>query len=263
MLAVLTGIESGLKAFIYQLQEIFFFSVRLTYRCFSRPIYVHETFEQMHFIGVGSLYLVILTGLFAGQGMAIQFATELAALGSKDYIGRILAIAVIRELGPVLTGLMIAARVSAGITAEIGAMVSSQQVDAMRSFGIDPIRKLAAPRLISLVIMVPILTILSDAIALLGGWIIATLLANVSSNLYWANVMDRLRFGNLLVGIVKPVVFSLVIGFIATYKGFTTTGGTRGVGASTTSSVVTSSITLLIVNFLITKLVISLLAGYL
>ncbi len=161
-MGILTGIERGLKSFVLELQEIFYFSLRLTYRVFSRPIYVYETFEQMHFIGVGSLYLVILTGLFAGQGMAIQFAAELATMGSKDYLGRILAIAVVRELGPVLTGLMIAARVSAGITAEIGAMVSSQQVDAMRAFGIDPLRKLAAPRLISLVVMVPVLTRMDD-----------------------------------------------------------------------------------------------------
>jgi len=263
MFTIFVKIEDGLKKFIWELQQMFFFSLKMISTCFGRPIYVFETFEQMHFIGIGSLYLVVLTGLFAGQGMAIQFSYELATLGSQNYLGRILAIAVVRELGPVLTGLMIAARVSSGITAEIAAMVSSHQVDAMRAFGIDPVRKLAAPRLISLIVMVPALTVIADAIALLGGWIIAIFIAHMSSTLYWANVLDRLRFGNLFIGLLKPAIFSLVIAFIACYKGFTTRGGTRGVGASTTSSVVTSSITLLIVNFLITKLVISLFAGYL
>ncbi|MBU1319341.1 MAG: ABC transporter permease [candidate division Zixibacteria bacterium] len=257
------NISEWLKGIILELQEMFFFSAIMVERIFRRPIYLFETFEQMHFIGIGSLYLVILTGMFAGQGMAIQFTYELADMGSKNYLGRIMAIAIIRELGPVRTGLMIAARVSSGITAEIAAMVSSNQVDALRAFGVDPIRKLAIPRLISLMVMVPILTVIADAVALLGGWMIATFIAHISSTLYWSNVLDRLRFGNIAIGLIKPVVFSLVIAFIACYKGFTTTGGTKGVGKSTTESVVLSSITILLVNFLITKLVVSLFRGYL
>jgi phospholipid/cholesterol/gamma-HCH transport system permease protein len=263
MISIVRKAIDAIKYFITELQQLFIFSAGMIEKVFRRPVYLYETFEQMHFIGVGSLYLVVLTGIFAGQGMAIQFSYELADLGSKNYLGRVLAIAIVRELGPVLTGLMVAARVASGITAEIAAMVSSNQIDALRSFGVDPVRKLAIPRMISLVVMVPILTILADAIAIIGGWIVAMFIAHVSSTLYWANVMDKLRFGNLAIGLIKPIAFSFVIAFISCYKGFTTRGGTRGVGQSTTSSVVLSSITILLVNFLITKLIISLFRGYL
>jgi phospholipid/cholesterol/gamma-HCH transport system permease protein len=194
--------------------------------------------------------------------MAIQFTYELASLGSKSYLGRILSIAIVRELGPVLTGLMIAARVSSGITAEIAAMVSSNQVSALRAFGVDPIRKLAAPRLISLIVMVPTLTVIADAVGIFGGWLVSEFIAHVSSHLYWANVLEKLSFGNIAIGLIKPIAFSLVIAFISCYKGFSTSGGTKGVGRSTTDSVVLSSISILVVNFIITKLVLSLVKGY-
>ena len=262
-MALLRNLNNWLKNFLYELQQLTFFSVKVVAKCFGRPFYVYETFEQMYFIGVGSLYLVVLTGLFAGQGMAIQFSYELAELGSKNYLGRTMVVAIVRELGPVLTGLMIAARVSSGITAEIASMVSSNQINALRAFGVDPIRKLAVPRLLSLVIMVPILTIIADAIGIFGGWMVAKFISHISSTMYWASVIDKLKIGNISIGLIKPVVFSLIIAFISCYKGFTTSGGTRGVGRSTTNSVVLSSITILLVNFLITKLIISLFKGYL
>jgi phospholipid/cholesterol/gamma-HCH transport system permease protein len=166
-------------------------------------------------------------------------------------------------LGPTLTGLMIAARVASGITAEIGAMKASNQLDAMVAFGIDPIRKIAVPRLISLIVMVPVLTIVCDAIAIFGGWIIAQFIAHVSSTMYWTAVRDRMIFGNIFMGIIKPIVFAFVIAFISCYKGFTSEGGTKGVGRSTTDSVVLTSVSILIINFFMTKLVHSLIKGYL
>ena len=209
----------------------------------------------MYLIGVGSLYLVVLTGLFSGQGFALAFSNELADFGAKNYLGRIMSLAIVRELGPTLTGLMIAARVSSGITAEIGAMKSSNQINAMKAFGIDPIKKIAAPRLIALMVMVPALTIVCDVIAITGGWIIAIFIANVSSTVYWSSVQERMIFGNVFLGLVKPVVFSFVIAFISCYKGFESEGGTKGVGRATTDSVVMSSVTILVVNFFITKVV--------
>jgi phospholipid/cholesterol/gamma-HCH transport system permease protein len=260
--ALFRNLIDWFKRFLFELQQLTFFSGKMVAKCFGRPIYFYDTMEQMHFIGVGSLYLVILTGMFAGQGMAYQFTYELASLGSKSYLGRILSIAIVRELGPVLTGLMIASRVSSGITAEIAAMVSSNQVNALRAFGIDPIRKLAAPRLISLVVMLPVLTVIADAVAIFGGWLVSEFIAHVSSHLYWSNVLEKLTFGNIAIGLIKPVAFSLVIAFISCYKGFSTSGGTKGVGRSTTNSVVLSSISILVVNFMITKLVLSLVKGY-
>jgi phospholipid/cholesterol/gamma-HCH transport system permease protein len=252
-----------IKYFAYECQRLFFFSVRMVASLFGRPIYAAETFEQMYLIGIGSLFLVVLTGISAGQAMALQFSNELADFGSKNYLGRIMVLAIVRELGPVLAGLMIAARVAAGITAEIGSMKASNQLDAMVAFGIDPIRKLAAPRLISLIIMVPVLTIICDVIAITGGWLIAIWFSHITSLTYWTAVKERLIFGNIFMGLIKPFVYAFVIGFIACYKGFTADGGTKGVGRATTESVVISSISILIMNFIITKIVSSVLRGYL
>ncbi len=229
---------------------------------FRRPFYFNDTLEQMYLIGVGSLYLVVLTGLFSGQGFALAFNNELADFGAKNYLGRIMSIAIIRELGPTLTGLMVAARVASGITAEVGAMKASHQLDAMSAFGLDPIQKIAVPRLLALVIMLPVLTVICDMVAIIGGWVIATLVAHMSSTLYWASVKERMVFGNIFVGLFKPVIFSLVIAFIACFKGFSAQGGTKGVGRATTDSVVMSSITILLVNFFITKIVFTLIRGY-
>lgn len=217
----------------------------------------------MYLIGVGSLFLVVLTGMFSGQGFALAFSQELATFGAKDYLGRIISMAIVREMGPVLTGLMVAARVAAGITAEIGAMKASHQLDAMVAFGIDPIKKIARPRLVSLIIMVPVLTVICDAVAIVGGWIIAIFIANVTSTMYWSQVFLKLTFGNILMGLIKPFCFSFVIAFIACYAGFTSAGGTKGVGRATTNSVMYTSIVILIVNFLITKIVGGFLKGYL
>ncbi|MFZ1685736.1 MAG: ABC transporter permease [Candidatus Zixiibacteriota bacterium] len=260
---MLSAINKGLKHFAYEFQGLFFFSGRMVRSLWGRPYYVAETLEQMYLIGVGSLYLVVLTGLFSGQGFALAFSNELADFGAKDYLGRIMAIAMVRELAPTLTGLMVAARCASGITAEIGSMKASNQLDAMVAFGIDPIKKVAAPRFISLMIMVPVLTIVCDAVSIIGGWIIAKYIAHMSTTLYWASVEERLVFGNIFVGLLKPVVFSFVIAFIACYKGFTSEGGTKGVGRATTQSVVTASISILLVNFFITKVVFPFLKGYL
>lgn len=232
-------------------------------RLFTGPWYFSETIEQLNLIGVGSVFLVALTGMFAGQGLALANANELADFGAKNYLGRIMVLSVVRELGPILTGLMVAARVASGITAEIGAMKSSAQLDAMTAFGIDPISKVAVPRLLALLIALPCLTVVCDFVGIVGGYIIAEFVAHMSTTIYWANVIEKLNFGNILMGVIKPIVFSFIIAFIACYKGFTAKGGTKGVGQATTESVVLASIWILAVNFIITKAVFSYLKGYL
>jgi phospholipid/cholesterol/gamma-HCH transport system permease protein len=250
------------KRAAWETQQMVGFSLRMVASLFGRPFYWRETMEQMYLIGVGSLFLIALTGLVSGQGFALAFSQELATFGAKDYLGRIMSLAIVRELGPSLAGLMIAARVASGITAEIGAMKSSDQLDAMIAFGIDPVKKIAAPRFIALLVMVPALTIVCDTVAIIGGWMVATLIANVTNTMYWANVKMQLTFGNMLMGLVKPFVFSLVIAFVSCYKGFISAGGTKGVGKATTSSVVISSILVLVWSFLITKILGPIIRGY-
>lgn len=252
-----------IKRFAYDVQGLTFYSLRLIRRLVGRPMYFAEMFDQMYFLGVGSLFLVVLTGMFAGQGMALQFSIELADFGSKNYLGRVMVIAIVRELGPTLTGLMVAARVAAGITAELGSMKSSEQIDALRAFGIDPIRKLAVPRFWALLIMMPILTIICDFVGIYGGYIIAVYIAHISGTAYWTNIVAKLTLGNFIIGLSKPFIFAVIIATISTYMGFGTKGGTRGVGRSTTESVVACSITILFVNFLFTRLVVPHIKGLL
>ncbi|NMC44327.1 MAG: ABC transporter permease [candidate division Zixibacteria bacterium] len=260
---MITGLYQSFKRFVFDVDQLSRFSARMVLSLFGRPVYLAETMEQMYLIGIGSLFLVILTGIFAGQGLALQFSMELADFGSKNYLGRLMALSVIRELGPILAGLMVAARVAAGITAEIGSMKSSNQLDALTAFGVDPIRKLAAPRLIALVVMVPVLTVICDFIAIMGGWVIALFIAHLTSTTYMSAVNAKLTFGNVFIGLLKPFVFAFIIAFISCYKGFTATGGTKGVGRATTESVMIASITILIVNFIVTKVVFTFLKGYL
>jgi phospholipid/cholesterol/gamma-HCH transport system permease protein len=252
-----------LKRFAGDMQGLAFYSLKLGRRLVGRPFYVAETLDQMYFLGVGSLFLVVLTGIFAGQGLALQFSIELADFGSKNYLGRVMVISIVRELGPVLTGLMVAARVASGIAAEIGSMKSSEQIDALVAFGVDPIRKLAVPRFWAIFIMVPVLTIVCDFVGIMGGYIIAIYIAHISSTAYWTNIIIKLSLGNIIVGLGKPFVFAIIIATISTYMGFQTTGGTRGVGRSTTESVVACSIMILFVNFMFTRLLVPLLKGML
>jgi len=251
------------KRFVYEIDQLSRFSAKMIFAIFGRPVYFAETLEQLYAIGVGSLFLVVLTGVFAGQGLALQVSNEMAEMGSKFYLGRMMAISTIRELGPILTALMVAARVAAGITAEIGSMKSSNQLDALTAFGVDPIRKLAVPRLIALVTMVPVLTIVCDVITIAGGWVIAVFVSHITSRTYTSAVIDRLTVGNIFMGLAKPFVFAFIIAFISCYKGFTTSGGTKGVGRSTHESVMFTSITILIVNYLLTKGIWTFMRGYL
>jgi len=251
------------KRFAWDTQELARYSLHLGARIFGRPFYFGEVLDQMYFLGVGSLFLVVLTGMFAGQGMALQFSIELADFGSKNYLGRVMVIAIVRELGPVLAGLMVAARVAAGITAELGSMKSSEQLDALTAFGVDPIRKLAVPRFWAILIMMPILTIICDFVGIYGGYIIAVYIAHISGTAYWSNVIAKLNLGNFIIGLSKPFLFAIIISVISTYMGFSTKGGTRGVGRSTTESVVACSIMILFVNFLFTRLIVPHLKGLL
>lgn len=251
----------GFRNFLIDVQGLTFFTIQLLRNSIGRPFYFAELLEQMHFIGVGSLFLVVLTGMFAGQAIALQFSIELADFGSKNYLGRVMAIAILRELGPTLTALMVAARVASGITAEIGSMKSSEQLDAMRAFGVEPIRKLAVPRFWALLIMLPVLTLVCDFVAIYGGYIIAVFIAHISPAAYWSNFIEKVSLGNIIIGTAKPFLFAMIISCISCYLGFSTTGGTKGVGRSTTKSVVAASINILFINFAFTRLIVPHLKG--
>jgi len=223
-------------------------------RCFRKRWEGAAILAQMEHIGVRSISIVVLTAVFSGMVLALQMGDYLARFGAKPYVGRILAVSMLREMGPVLTALMIGARVGAGITAEIGSMKVTEQIDAMRSLGTNPIQKLVFPRLIALVIMLPLLTILADFVGILGGLFIATMELDVSAEFYVNSIFQFIKFGDLFSGLGKTFFFALFIGLIACYNGLEATGGADGVGRATTRTVVTASITILVSDFFLTKL---------
>jgi len=221
----------------------------------SRPRYWRDTFEQMDSIGVGSLTIVTLTGLFTGMVLTVQSSATLDAFGARPYVGRMVSLSMLRELGPVLTALMVTGRVGSGMAAELGSMVVTQQIDALRALGTDPLRKLVAPRMIAGVVMVPTLTILSNAVGMVGGYLVARFTLRLGTGLYWHSALDAIKMQDIFMGLAKPLVFGFIIVSVGCYQGLTTTGGTRGVGESTTQSVVAASVLILASDYFLNLLI--------
>jgi len=219
----------------------------------KRPRYIPETLTQMDIIGVGSLTIIVLTGFFTGGVLTLQTFPTLQFYGAQSQTGRLVAISLVRELGPVLTALMVTGRVGSAIAAELGSMTVSQQIDAMRALGTDPIRKLVAPRLVALIITLPLLTVIADVVGIGGGGIAATTLYGLSFGQFWSSVRDGITTDDIIGGIIKPICFGLLIGSIACYRGLSTEGGTVGVGRSTTRAVVTASIVVIIADFFLAR----------
>jgi len=210
--------------------------------------------EQLYQLGVKSLTITNVTLLFTGMVLAIQTAYSLAAYGGKSFVGDIVSLSVVRELGPVLTALMVAGRVGAGITAELGSMAVTEQVDALRALAANPVRKLVVPRVGALVLALPLLTILADTIALFGGLIMAVTEVGQTRAYYMNHILGALTVGDIFSGVGKTVFFAFFIGIIACYNGLNARGGADGVGRATTQTVVTSSISVIISDFFLTKL---------
>ena len=228
--------------------------------CYEAVRCLHKRWEgqlilgQMERIGVRSLSIVLLTAVFTGMVLALQMGNYLTRFGAKPYAGRILARSMLREMGPVLTALMIGGRVGAGITAELGSMQVSEQIDAMRSLGINPVQKLVLPRLAALMIMLPLLTVLADFVGVMGGLFISVMELDISADFYLNSIIQFIKFQDLFSGLGKTFFFAFFIGIIACYNGLQVTGGADGVGQATTQTVVTTSITTLVSDFFLTKL---------
>ena len=254
-MAVIQSLSQRVKLALLSIQEFSRLSSQAFASLFTKPVYWRDTFEQMDSMGVGSLTIVTLTGLFTGMVLTVQSSATLDAFGARPYVGRMVSLSMIRELGPVLTALMVAGRVGSGMAAELGSMVVTQQIDAMRSLGTDPIRKLVVPRLIAGLTMVPALTILSNAVGMVGGYVVAVFTLRLATSLYWHSSLDAIRIYDLFMGLVKPIVFGWIIVAVGCYQGLTTSGGTRGVGESTTQSVVVASTLILASDYFLNLLI--------
>lgn len=242
-----------LKKFLFELQEIAFLVYRAFIGLFKRPFYYSETIKQMDSIGVGSLPIIVLTGFFTGGVLTLQTYPTLEYFGGQSQTGQLIAFTLIRELGPVLSALMVSGRIGSAISAELGSMIVSQQIDAMRALGTDPYRKLVAPRIVALILMLPLLTVAADVFGILGGGVVASNIFGLELNTFFNSVQTGVTIQDIIGGIIKPLVFGLIIGSIACYKGLSTSGGTVGVGRSTTSAVVLSSIVVIIVDFFLSR----------
>jgi phospholipid/cholesterol/gamma-HCH transport system permease protein len=248
----------GLKKPILEVQEYLRLLGQVAHGLVTRPIYTRDIVEQLEAIGIGSLTVVILTGTFTGMVLALQSGMTLDEFGGRDIVGRLVSASMVKELGPVLTALMVTGRVGSGIAAELGSMVVTDQISALRSLGADPVRKLVIPRIVAGTIMIPVLTVVSDAVGIAGGWIISTRQLRVASSVYWNNVIQGLFMDDLWMGMIKPVAFGFLLVSIGCHVGLRTTGGTQGVGRATTRAVVGASVAVLAVDFLLTKLLIAL-----
>lgn len=220
---------------------------------FSPPLYWSEIFIQMDSIGVGSLPIIMLTGFFTGCVLALQSVTALKEFGAISMTGTLVSLSMVKELGPVLTGLMVSGRNAAGIASELGSMKVTEQLDAMRALGTDPIRKLVTPRLAATVFMLFFLTILADTMGIAGGALMAVTVLGLNGNMYLHTSYQSLAYGDVVQGLVKPLFSGFIIATVGCYFGMKTTGGTQGVGRATTQAVVVSSIFIIIVDLLVTR----------
>jgi phospholipid/cholesterol/gamma-HCH transport system permease protein len=256
---VLSLLQKWLKSAALEAQE-YVYLLRATFiGIVTRPIYRHDIIEQFDAIGAGSLTVVLLTGFFTGAALASQSGLTLDQFGARPVVGRLVSASMIKELGPVLTALMLTGRIGSGIAAELGSMVVTDQINALRALGTDPVRKLVVPRVLAGIFMSPVLTVIADFIGIFGGWIVARFQLQVSTGLYWSSVLKGLYVQDVWMGLVKPFVLGFVIVTIACHVGLRTSGGTQGVGRATTLSVVAASVGVIAADFFVTQILIALL----
>ncbi|MBL8173261.1 MAG: ABC transporter permease [Bryobacterales bacterium] len=246
-----------LKPPVLTIQEFFQLTGRVILNLPRRPHYFKDIVLQMDIIGVGSLPIVLLTGFFSGVVMALQMSRALQTYGAVSQTGPIVAITLVREMGPVLTAIAAAGRNAAGIASELGSMKVTEQIDAMRALGTDPIQKLVKPRLIATCVMLPCLTAIADFVGMLGGFMIATLLLHLTSAEYWNGAYRALAYDDVVQGLLKPFVYAIVISLVGCFYGLRTRGGTQGVGLATTQAVVVSIVWIFVLNAFITKIFVS------
>jgi phospholipid/cholesterol/gamma-HCH transport system permease protein len=220
---------------------------------FSTPRYYADTLLQADLIGVGSLPIVVLIGFFTGAVLALQTSSTLEQFGSLSLTGKLVALSMVRELGPVLTGILVAGRNSSGMASELGSMKVTEQIDAMRAMGVDPTKKLVTPRVVATVVMLFFLSIISDLVGLAGGAVVSYTLLGLDMNQYWTTAYQALHFGDVFMGLLKPVFFGYIIASVGCYYGMTARGGTQGVGRATTQAVVAASVLIVVSDFFITK----------
>jgi len=242
------------KEVVLRVQEYFYLALQSLTNIFSKPRYLQDTLDQMDSIGVGSIPIVLLTGFFIGAVMVLQTASQFIRFGQTSLTGDAVALALVRELGPTLTSLLVTGRCASGIASELGSMLVTEQVDAMRAMGTDPSRKLVTPRVVATVLSVPMLTSMSDFVGLIGGCVAAVFSLRLDPIQFWTRAIHALEVSDIMQGLMKSVVFAFILSSVGCYQGLTVRGGTQGVGRATTQAVVISSVLIIVADTFLTKL---------
>ncbi len=251
----MAGMPFSPKAAVKEAQDISFLAAKAFTSAFRRPYYIRDILIQMDTIGVGSLTVVMLTGFFTGAVLTLQTSKSLSRFGAVAMTGSLVSISLVRELGPVLSALMLAGRVGSGMASELGSMIVTEQINAMRALGTDPIKKLVVPRIGATVGMLPVLTIIADGVGIVGGLVIAVMILHISPNQYLSSAWSALTYMDVFGGMLKPVIFGFVLSLVGCHCGLRTHGGTQGVGRSTTQAVVAASILILVFDLFLTQLI--------
>ena len=247
-------LSDAAKHTVLQVQDYAKLSYASVANLLTPPRYAQDTIQQMDDIGVGSLPIVLLSGFFIGAVMVLQSGAQFERFGETSLTGDVVALALVRELGPTITGLLVAGRCSSGIASELGSMLVTEQVDAMRAMGTDPNRKLVTPRVLATLIMQPLLTTISVFIGLVGGMVASVFSIRLSATTFWQRAIAILQFSDLMQGFSKSIVFAFILATVGCYQGLNVRGGTQGVGRATTQAVVVSSVLIIVADTFLTKL---------
>jgi phospholipid/cholesterol/gamma-HCH transport system permease protein len=248
------ALMEGVKQRILHVQDYSQLALKSITNLFHPPYYISDVLEQMDIIGVGSLPIVVLTGFFIGAVMVLQTAAQFVRFGQTALTADAVSLALVRELGPTISGLLVTGRNASSIASELGSMVVTEQVDAMRAMGTDPTRKLVTPRMVATVLMLPLLTAMADFSGLIGGFIVSSFTLRLGAVAFWTRAIKVLVFSDLMQGLSKPLIFGFILSTVGCYHGLRVRGGTQGVGRATTSAVVSSSVFILVTNFFLTKI---------
>jgi phospholipid/cholesterol/gamma-HCH transport system permease protein len=252
--SVVEVLTDAFKQGLLKVQDYSKLAAQSVSNLFSAPRYGQDTLDQMDDIGVGSLPIVLLSGFFIGAVMVLQTGSQFQRFGQVSLTGDIVSLALVRELGPTITGLLVAGRCASGIASELGSMLVTEQVDAMRAMGTDPSRKLVSPRVLAALITVPLLTAISVFVGLLGGMVASVASLRLGATTFWQRAIAILEFSDLMQGFTKSMLFAFILSTVGCYQGLNVRGGTQGVGRATTQAVVVSSVMIIIADTFLTKL---------
>ena len=249
-----SGVGSALKMPLFYLQDYTLLAVHSLRAIFTTTRYAADLVEQMDQIGVGSVPIIIVALACVGGVIVLNAGSQFVRFGETVLTGDALSLSLLRELGPVFTALLVAGRNSTGMASQLGSMLVTEQVDAIRGLGIDPIRKLVTPRVLAAVLILPLLVAIGDCAGLLGGFLVATMTLHIDAQQFWVRAVKALAGGDLVIGFSKPVVFGFILATVGCYHGLRVEGGTAGVGRATIMAFVVSSLAILVADLFLTRL---------